>query len=59
MLSVLKPSMFFSVPHDYVTMTDVTSQLYFVTCRTIIYNVILYSLSKSKIRSRKYYDSIS
>ena len=37
---------------DY-PMTDVTLPLCFVTCVTIIYNVISYSLPKSKIKKSK------
>ena len=59
MLFVLEPSIFFSVLHDYViynyniydySVIGVMPPLWFVTCVTIIYDVILYSLPKSKIR---------
>jgi len=58
-LFILEPSMLFSVWHNYVTcdyniydypITGIMPPLWFVTCVTIICNLILYSLSKSKIR---------
>ena len=53
MLFVLKYSMSFSVSHNHVTVTYVTSPSCFVTCGTITHNVILYSLSKFKIKKSK------
>ena len=51
-LSVLEPSIFFSMLHDCVTVTmaDITSLLYFMTYITITHNITLYLLFKSKIK---------
>jgi len=46
-----EPFIIFSMLYDHV-MGDMLLS-YFVTCVTIIYNIILYSLSKSKIKKSK------
>ena len=52
-LSVLAPSMTFSVSHDGVTVTYVMSMSHFVTCVTAIYNITPLLLPKSKIKKEK------
>ena len=52
MLSILEPSLYFSVLHDYVTcdydiydhpMTGIIHLLYFITYVTVIYDITLHS----------------
>ncbi len=52
-LSVLAPSMIFSVSHDGVSVTYVMSMSHFLTCVTAIYNITPLLLPKSKIRREK------